>query len=183
MTGEKQPGQGESQQDATIEYVTVGHVDDWADDRPRAVEVGDRVVAVFRHKGQFFAIDDMCPHMGASLAAGHFDPETMTVACPWHGWRFDVRDGTWCDNRRIKTDAFPVRVIDGNVQVGVPADSKPRWKSVSTFPGSADSPESKSTAAADKSCEAKKTADDPIPDNESQEPDTSMGPDTTEFKP
>lgn len=178
MTDEKQP-----EQESAIEYVTVGNVDDWAEDQPRAVEVGDHVVAVFRHDGQFFAIDDMCPHMGASLASGHFDPETMTVACPWHGWRFDVRDGTWCDNRRIKTDAFPVRVVDGKVQVGVPVDSKPKWKSASTFPGSADSPASNSTADRGKSREVEKTADETSPENQSTEPDSSSASDTTEFKP
>ena len=60
--------------------------------------------------------------MGASLAAGHFEPADCTVTCPWHAWRFDTRDGTWCDNRRLKVDAYQVRVVGGEVQVA-PADA------------------------------------------------------------
>ncbi len=86
----------------------------------RTVDVGSRTIAVFNVDGQLHAIDDLCPHMGASLAAGHL--EGCVVTCPWHAWRFDVRDGSWCENRRIRTDTFPVRVENGRVEVGVPAE-------------------------------------------------------------
>ena len=57
--------------------------------------------------------------MGASLAEGDFNPETCNLVCPWHGWRFNVNDGSWADNPRIKTDVFEVRIVDGNVQIGI----------------------------------------------------------------
>ena len=107
-----------------MEWIRVAQVDEIPEGEARAFEVGRRVVAVFRWKDHFYAIDDFCPHMGASLATGHFDCETMTVACPWHGWRFDVRDGTWCDNRRVKTDAFQVRAVDGEIQIGIRAEDR-----------------------------------------------------------
>ena len=68
----------------------------------------------------FHAINDFCPHMGASLAGGHV--EDGAVYCPWHAWRFCVRDGLWLDNPKsqIRTDTFEVRVVDGNIQVRVP---------------------------------------------------------------
>ncbi|MEM9412373.1 MAG: Rieske 2Fe-2S domain-containing protein, partial [Planctomycetota bacterium] len=71
----------------------------------------------FNINGQYSAIDDLCPHMGASLSAGDFDSEHCHVACPWHGWRFHVQTGAWADNPRIKTDVFPVRIHDGKIQV------------------------------------------------------------------
>jgi len=111
-------------EDAPLEWIRVASIDEIPEGQARAFDVGRRVVAVFRWQDQFHAIDDFCPHMGASLATGHFDSKTMTVACPWHGWRFDVRDGTWCDNRRIKTDAFPIRVVDGEIEVGIQAEDK-----------------------------------------------------------
>lgn len=100
-----------------LEFVTVARVGEIPEGQALAFEVEDQIVAVFLNQGNYYAIDDMCPHMGASLATGHFDTEQMNVACPWHGWRFDVRDGTWCDNRRIKTDVFAVRVFDDEIQV------------------------------------------------------------------
>lgn len=97
------------------EFVSVANVDDIPVGKGKAFEVGERIIAIFNDNGTFFAIDDMCPHMGASLADGHL--EDSAVACPWHGWRFDVRDGSWCDNRRLKTDAFEVRVVGDQIEV------------------------------------------------------------------
>jgi nitrite reductase (NADH) small subunit/3-phenylpropionate/trans-cinnamate dioxygenase ferredoxin subunit len=97
------------------DYQTVGKVNDFREGAGRAFAVNGRMVAVFLRKGQFYAIDDMCPHMGASLAEGCLDHET--VACPWHSWRFSIVDGTWEDNPRIKIDSFPVRVLGEDVQV------------------------------------------------------------------
>jgi len=97
------------------EYQTVGKVDEFAEGVGRAFAVNGRMVAVFRRGDTFHAIDDMCPHMGASLAEGHLEDDSVT--CPWHAWRFCVRDGTWEDNPRVKIDAFPVRVQGDEVQV------------------------------------------------------------------
>jgi nitrite reductase (NADH) small subunit/3-phenylpropionate/trans-cinnamate dioxygenase ferredoxin subunit len=106
--------------DTEIQFVTVARTSDIARGQGRAFTVGDKSIAVFNDEGVFRAIDDMCPHMGASLATGHLDHSI--VACPWHGWRFDTRDGTWCDNRRVKIAAYPVQVVGDEVQVGVPID-------------------------------------------------------------
>lgn len=84
----------------------------------RAFEVGQRTIAVFRTAGVFYAIDDQCPHMGASLAAGYL--ENCVVACPWHAWRFDIRDGSWCDNPRVKIDSFPIELRAGDLFVQLP---------------------------------------------------------------
>lgn len=100
------------------EFVAVAKVGDIKPGKGQAFEVGDRVIAVFNDEGVLRAIDDMCPHMGSSLATGFL--ENSEVSCPWHGWRFDVRDGTWCDNRTLKTDVFEVRV-DGD-QIFVSAE-------------------------------------------------------------
>jgi nitrite reductase (NADH) small subunit/3-phenylpropionate/trans-cinnamate dioxygenase ferredoxin subunit len=106
------------------EYQTVGKVTDFVEGVGRAFVVGDRMVAVFRRGDKFNAIDDLCPHMGASLAEGHLEGETVT--CPWHAWRFCVRDGTWEDNPRVKVDAFPVRVVEDEVQVLVIPKQSPK---------------------------------------------------------
>lgn len=97
------------------DFVTVAQVGDIPEGQGQAFPVGDQMVAVFNDGGQYHAIDDMCPHMGASLASGHY--ENCVVTCPWHGWSFDTRDGAWCDNRKIKIDAFEVRVVGKEIQV------------------------------------------------------------------
>lgn len=98
------------------EFKTVARVGDIPEGEGRAFEVHGRMVAVFCIQGQYQAIDDFCPHMGASLAAGAVEGDV--VSCPWHAWRFSVCDGTWRDNPKIKIDAFAVRVEGEEIQVG-----------------------------------------------------------------
>lgn len=100
----------------TTEYVTVARTSELTENQGLTVTVGERLVAVFLHGGRYFAIDDLCPHQGASLGAGCVD-ELGAVACPWHGWRFGVADGKWCDNPRLGVDRFATRVVGDEVQV------------------------------------------------------------------
>ncbi len=99
------------------EFVTVATRDEIPIGEGRNFEIENRVVAVFNLGGKFTAIDDMCPHMGASLCEGEFDIHNCNVVCPWHGWRFNVVDGSWADNPRMKTDVFEVRVVGDKIQV------------------------------------------------------------------
>lgn len=101
------------------DFVTVAKVGEIAEGRGATYPVGGRLVAVFLADGQYHAIDDLCPHMGASLGAG--EVHGGVVSCPWHAWRFRVCDGTWTDNPKLKIDAFEVRVVDGAIQVRLPA--------------------------------------------------------------
>jgi len=63
------------------DFVTVAQVGDIPEGEGRAFPVGDQMVAVFNEGDRYHAIDDMCPHMGASLASGHY--ENCVVTCPW----------------------------------------------------------------------------------------------------
>lgn len=102
--------------DKANDFTTVAKVGDIPEGEGSSFQVGERLVAVFNQNGQYFAIDDLCPHMGASLGAGYLDEEGI-VTCPWHAWRFCVRDGKWADNPRLGVDTFEVRVHDGEIQV------------------------------------------------------------------
>lgn len=100
------------------EFVTVAKVGDIAPGEGASFQVGDRLVAIFNDRGEYRAIDDLCPHMGASLGAGYLDEEG-NVTCPWHAWRFSVCTGKWCDNPRLSIDTFEVRVVDDAIQVRI----------------------------------------------------------------
>jgi nitrite reductase (NADH) small subunit/3-phenylpropionate/trans-cinnamate dioxygenase ferredoxin subunit len=100
------------------ELHTVCKLGELPDGDSKVVQAGNRLIAVFNDGGKFCAIDDCCPHMGASLAGGHV--ENGIVTCPWHAWRFRLSDGTWADNPRIKTGAYPVTVVGDEVKVEIP---------------------------------------------------------------
>jgi len=102
------------------EFQTVAQVGDISEGEARAYCVNGKMVAVFLNKGEYSAINDLCPHMGASLATGYV--EDGGVTCPWHAWRFCIKTGTWLDNPNAKTrtEAFEVRVAGNEIQVLVP---------------------------------------------------------------
>lgn len=100
------------------QLVTIGAADDFPEGSATVVTVGGKDVAVFRQKGAFYAIDDRCPHMGASLSGGHV--EEGVVACPWHYWRFRLSDGAWADNPKVKTGCYKVVLAGDQVQLEIP---------------------------------------------------------------
>lgn len=97
------------------DFHTVCRVDEVSEGEGKTVVIGNKLIAVFRYQGQYFAIDDVCPHMGASLSGGYL--EEGIVTCPWHAWRFRLADGAWADNPRIKIGCYNVRVQDHVIQI------------------------------------------------------------------
>lgn len=107
------------------EFETVARVGEIPEGEGRAYPVNGRMVAVFCLRGEYHAINDSCPHMGASLADGYVEEDA--VMCPWHAWRFCVKDGAWLDNpkSKVRTDSYEVRLSGNQIQVLVP-DPRPR---------------------------------------------------------
>ena len=99
------------------EFHTVCRAGDVVEGEGKTVPVGNKLIAVFRVNERFFAIDDVCPHMGASLSGGYV--ENGIVTCPWHAWRFRLNDGAWADNPRVKIGCYPVRIDGELIQIQV----------------------------------------------------------------
>ncbi len=59
--------------------------------RAKAFQVNDKTIALFNVEGQFYAIDDACPHRGASLAESI--AKNGKVFCSWHLFDFDLKTG------------------------------------------------------------------------------------------
>ena len=100
------------------QFKTVAKVGDIPEGEGRAYEYNGRMVAVFLIDGAYQAIDDFCPHMGASLAAGAV--EDGSVMCPWHAWCFSLESGEFIENPQMKVDVFQVRVEGEEIQVSGP---------------------------------------------------------------
>ncbi len=98
--------------------ITVGKSRDIPEGGSIVVDVAGKDVAVFHVAGAFHAVDDLCPHMGASLSGGFV--EDGVVTCPWHFWRFRLSDGAWADNPRIRTGCYSVHVIGDELQIELP---------------------------------------------------------------
>ena len=70
------------------------------------VEVEGKRYAVFNTTGQYYAIDDVCPHAGGSFSQGAVSG--MTVSCPLHGATADVRTGACTPPCRSDVETYDV---------------------------------------------------------------------------
>ncbi len=115
-------------------FVRVGRLDDFRVGRGRRIEIEGTPVAVFRTKDRVIALDDTCPHMGASLADGTL--RDGTVQCSWHEWRYDLETGRCPVRPWAVVRIHRVRVEAGEVLVETPeplpaeppADDGPDWE-------------------------------------------------------
>lgn len=81
------------------------------------VLIENRVIAVFRHAGAWYAVDGMCAHQGGPLADGVVRDGCVT--CPWHGWQYDLATGIQMINHQPLQESFPIRQIDDRVEIRV----------------------------------------------------------------
>ncbi len=88
------------------QFHPVARVTDIAPGQGRPWVVAGREIAVFNLEGEFYAIENTCPHRGGSLGHGLLDGEE--VICPWHQWRFNVKTGRMQLGGGV--EAFRVRV-------------------------------------------------------------------------
>ena len=104
-------------------FVPVGAAADIAPGKSATVQVDQTEVAVFNAGGTFYALENMCPHQGASLAEGWI--EGTTITCPWHAWCFNLTDGSMTLGAWATVDAYDVKVEDGQVSVSRTPRPKP----------------------------------------------------------
>ena len=81
------------------------------------LEVADRRVALFNLAGTYYAIGDTCPHVGAPLGGGWIDGER--VACPMHGWEFDIKTGQGLTVPNCSVPKYEVREENGEIQISI----------------------------------------------------------------
>lgn len=107
------------------------------EDTKRTVEAAGRTILLVHHKGEIFAADNTCPHMGGSLVKGKLTAEG-TVVCPRHHSVFDLRTGAVKDwapwppgvgrvlgavSRERPLPVYPTKVEEGSIWVGVEEDA------------------------------------------------------------
>lgn len=87
-----------------------------ADNENIIIDVDGTEVAIFKIKGLFYAIEDVCSHDGAEIASGQLQGDE--IVCPRHGARFCVKTGAVkCAPAYEDVDTFPVQIEKGRLQV------------------------------------------------------------------
>ncbi len=92
--------------------VKVADPDEVADGGSKIVNLAGRSVALFRIKNQYFAIANACLHRAGPLGEG--EVRNYEVTCPWHGWRYNLLDGSFSMIPTLKVKTFKVKAtIEG----------------------------------------------------------------------
>ena len=98
------------------------------------VDVAGVEVAVFDVGGEYHAIANYCTHQGGPVAEGlvsgtmsaemtdegwdlYYERDDRLVACPWHGWQFDIATGEHVAESRYRLPTYEVVVRDGDLYV------------------------------------------------------------------
>ena len=85
------------------------------------IEIDEAFIVVFNIAGDFYAIADLCSHDDGPLGDGEVDDHA--IVCPRHGARFDLRNGKALTFPAVEDiPAYPVRVSDGYIEVGIPKE-------------------------------------------------------------
>lgn len=116
------------------EFTKIGEVRQFREGRGRTVRVGGREIAVFRRGDRFWAMDDKCPHMGASLSMGRLVGDD--IECEWHHWKFDLATGhnaykTWAcvaiHEVRIDGEEVLVKLTEASPDEQASAEKDDEW--------------------------------------------------------
>jgi nitrite reductase/ring-hydroxylating ferredoxin subunit len=96
---------------ASLEEVPAG--------QPKQVDLDGVRICLARVGDAVYALGDICSHRGGPLSEGKLTGTRL--ACPWHGWMYDVRTGQ-CQfpGRGASVPIYPVRIDSGAIFVELP---------------------------------------------------------------
>ena len=117
------------------ERVRVASVEELGEGDRTLVVVDGTSVGVFNVEGEYYALENECPHQGGPVCTGRIGgkivaedqgvgervkeriSDEQVIACPWHGWEYDVETGEHVGNPRVALETYDVEVEDGDVYV------------------------------------------------------------------
>jgi len=105
------------ERDPKTEFFEVGRTPDLVPGRSRVVYLRGIEIALFNVNGEFYAVDNLCPHEGGPLVAGMIGG--MVLTCPWHRWQFDLKTGRSPVNPAIQVQTYPVQIEGERIKIGM----------------------------------------------------------------
>ncbi len=85
----------------------------------KLVELDGTRIVLARVGDRVYACGDTCSHRGGPLSEGKLSGSRL--ACPWHGWMYDVRTGQCLfPGRGAGVPVYPVRLAADQILVELP---------------------------------------------------------------
>jgi len=101
-------------------WISLCTLEELTEGRGKYVEIEGFGLAVFLTNGVAHAIDNTCPHAGASLADGEI--ESGCAVCPRHFWAFRLDNGQMPDTPGVAVTAYPTRLLEHHGKTLVQAE-------------------------------------------------------------
>lgn len=98
-------------------YEVVLHRDALSVGQVAEIIIGGTAIAIANVDGTFHACASSCPHADGPLADGELNGSVLT--CPYHGWDFDLRDGSCSTHSDTTLKIHDVQVVDNAVCVKI----------------------------------------------------------------
>jgi nitrite reductase/ring-hydroxylating ferredoxin subunit len=97
----------------------VASLDEVPAGQPKLVELDGARIVLARVGDLVYACGDVCTHRGGPLSEGKLNGTRL--ACPWHGWMYDVRTGQCLfPGRGASVPSYPVRLEADQILVELP---------------------------------------------------------------
>jgi nitrite reductase (NADH) small subunit len=81
----------------------------------KIVHVSGQDVLLVHIKGVIYAMENECPHQGSPLSAAVV--KDGYIACPRHGYRFSLTDGSCSDHPEFALKIYPVELNGDDILV------------------------------------------------------------------
>ena len=96
----------------------------------KIVDLEGKSIGIFNIDGTYYAASNTCPHRGGPVCTGRIGHElladfvgvglrvkehfgsNLVLACPWHGWEFNLETGVHLGDSRISLPVYEVTIHD-----------------------------------------------------------------------
>jgi nitrite reductase/ring-hydroxylating ferredoxin subunit len=85
--------------------------------RVTTLHIKNKKICLAHTSEGFFAINDKCPHNGASLGNGHCTSEG-SVVCPVHRYHFDLKTGRSKSGLGNYVEPYPIETRSDGIYIG-----------------------------------------------------------------
>jgi nitrite reductase/ring-hydroxylating ferredoxin subunit len=98
------------------DFVKAANVKDIQPSQMKEVEINGETICLANIEGKYYAIGNVCTHLGGPLAQGKL--EGYEVQCPWHGSRFDIRTGKVVRSPAMRSEpTYEIKIQDDNILI------------------------------------------------------------------
>lgn len=88
--------------------------------RPSLRELKGRKICLLRTEAGLFAVQDKCPHNGASLSRGMCSAKNEII-CPLHRYSFDLKTGKATSGGAYALQTYPIESREDGLWLGIKA--------------------------------------------------------------